>query len=241
MRETLSELGELLGIGRADHGTDRAVSVGSDGICAPFLTLVAHSCIERHAVDQHILKFTRGGIRGLAEDKDALVALTAYIEQRGDAVRAEIAVDGQCIRAERLIGAGADLAGAEVCRGICLHGRADVVALAVGDDIHPAQLCVADGALHRLDAVVAVHFIICSLQFHRRNNIAERVDQQHIELIDRLCGSLEGLAVFIEMALAEILRHIVELRVKTCNGRIFHRGDLRQQTVKGHDQMPPVI
>ena len=152
------------------------------GLFSPAFTHSAHRLIDGLVTDLLVLKLAGGRIGGFHQYKDALVLLVADWQQRFDTVRAEIAVDGQHIRTEGSLLLVAQSGGAQMRLGIRLHGRTDVVALAVHDDDHALALCIANGFGQRPHSLPAVQLIVGCLWLDSRNDVADSVDDGFVVL-----------------------------------------------------------
>ena len=153
-------------------------------------------------------------------------------QQRVDPVGAQIAVYGQCIRTE----GGALIlphhGGAQMCRCVCFHGSANVVPLAIGDDKHALKLCIANGSLQCLDAMMPIHFIVSSLGLDGGNNVADCINDLLVEPEDRPGCSLQTLPIHIHIGFLNVRGHIGKLRIQSHNGGVLHLPDFRNQSVK---------
>lgn len=76
-------------------------------------------------------------------------------------------------------------------------------------------LCILYSLVKCLYALVAIHFIVCSLWLDSRADIVYLVDYSLVELPYSLSRTLERLAVFLELLFLDVFRNIVKLWVKT--------------------------
>ena len=193
---------------------------------------MAHGFIDGHAVYLLVLELAGAGVGGLYKHENTLVVVAAGSEKRLYAVAAEVAVYSQRVAEERLVGLAAYLYFAQMSRRVCLHRGADVVALAVGDDVHTLAARVLLGLVESLDARRTVHLIISRLRLHCGDDIVQRVDKPLVEFQQSLRSALEGLAVLLEALLLDVLRNICELGVKPCNGGVLGLFDLFDESVE---------
>ena len=114
------------------------------------------------------------------------------------------------------------------------HRRADIVALAVEDDIHPLFLRIADGFVQRAHTLPTIHFIVSRLGLDRRDNPAQRVNQALVVCENRSRRTLERLAVRRIRFLFEIGRNIIQLGIQPCHRRVLQRGNSFDHLVQRH-------
>ena len=229
------QLFQLGGIGGAHHSPHAGVAVLAGELLPPALAHSAHGPVDGVAIGQGlVLELAGGGVGGLYQHKDALIALLAHIHQGLDAVGAQVAVDGEGVRAEGLEGLLFHGGGAQVGGGVGSHGGADVVALAVGDDEHALALGVGDGLCEGLHTLPAVHLIVGGLGLNRGDHIAQGVDEALVELEQRVRRTLQGLAVLLVTGAADVLRDVAELGVQASHSGVLFLHDLLNQFIHGH-------
>ena len=86
-------------IGRADDCADLIIATRGIKPFAPLRDHLGHAGVKRLALHIAVLQLARGRVGGLNEYEQALVALAALFQERLDAVRAQIAVDGHAVAA----------------------------------------------------------------------------------------------------------------------------------------------
>ena len=84
---------------------------------------------------------------------------------------------------------------------------------------------VADGALQHLHPLPAQVLVVGRLGLDRRDNVAQRVDQAHVELPDGLHGPLQPHAVLLVGGPADVLGHVVDAGVQPGDGGVLHGSD----------------
>ena len=128
----------------------------------------------------------------MTSTKIPLVWVVPYhLQQRFNPIGAEIPIDRQRIPAERDTPLPLNLDFPKVGGGVRLHGRTDVVSLAVGDDIHPFFLCIRDRLGEALHPFPSEQLIIGTLGLDRRDHIADRVDDRFIIGEIGVCGAAQ--------------------------------------------------
>ena len=119
--------------------------------------------------------------------------------------------------------------------GVGFHGGTDVVALAVGDDVHPLFLRIGDGLRQGLHPVPAVQLIISRLGLHRRDNVADGVDQRSVILQHCLRRPLQRIGKLPGILLPDKLRHIGIGGIQPHHGGVFGSPDPCDQRFKRHE------
>ena len=121
--------------------------------------------------------------------------------------------------------------------GIRLHGRTDVVALAVHDDDHALALCIANGFGQCPHSLPAVQLIVGCLWLDSRNDVADSVDDGFVVLQDCLCCRIKAVAVLLKLFVLDVLRDIVEQRIQSHYAWVLHLCNLLNQSF--HLLLPP--
>ena len=101
MRQADTQFFELFRIGCTNDRTDCGIAGCTDLFCTPSFAHIAHDIINGVFTDFLVLQFAAGRVGSLDQNEDTLVPFCTDIQQRTDAVCAEIAVDGQSICSER--------------------------------------------------------------------------------------------------------------------------------------------
>ena len=101
MRQSDTQFLELFRIGCTNDRTDCGIAECTDLFCTPSFAHIAHDIINGVFADFLVLQFAAGRVGSLDQNEDTLVPFCTDIQQRTDAVCAEIAVDGQSICSER--------------------------------------------------------------------------------------------------------------------------------------------
>ncbi len=215
MRKYLAQTLYLFGICSARYRAYAAVTVYSGQLLAPFLAHIAHKLVNGGTRNGSVLKLAARRVGRFYKHENSLVVLLAYLEQRLNAVRTEIAVDGESVAEKRLILLAAHLYLAEVSGRVGLHCCADIVALAIGDDVHSLGARVLLRFVERFNTRHAVHLVIRRLRLYRGNDIIKCVDKSLVELVKRLSRALERFAVLFKAFLLYVLRNIIQLGVKS--------------------------
>ena len=103
-------------------------------IAAPAFTEIAHHTINRPAADLLILHFTRGGVGGFHQNKNARILLPANFQQRQDSIAAKISVNRQRISAKRCKWMAIYRNLSKMRGGIGFHRGADIITLSIRND-----------------------------------------------------------------------------------------------------------
>ena len=114
---------------------------------------------------------------------------------------------------------------------IGLGSGADIPALHISDHHKALFLTVINGLLIGDQAFDAELFIHGDLRLHRRNQIADRVNDPFIILPNRLTRSLQRLAVFLIGFLLDISRNILQHRVQPHNDGSIRLFDLLHKLI----------
>ena len=123
--QALAQGRSLLGVSAAHDRADGAVAPVAHGGAAPLRHEVGHLVVHRAAgLQQQVLDLGRAGVGGLHQDVGALALLAAALEERLQAVGAEIGVHRDRVGPGHV----------QVRLGVRLGRAADVAALDVGDD-----------------------------------------------------------------------------------------------------------
>ena len=177
---------------RPDDGAHGGIAVAADAVFAPLFHQRAHVLVHRFAVFQpQVLQLAAGGIGGLDQHEDALAA-TVHLLQKGlDAVRAQIAVDGEKIGIEGAVFFAANLRLTEVRLGVARGSGADVVALGIRHDDEALGRRIAAGLIEGVHPLDAVHLVIGDLHLDGGDDVADGIDEGAVEGEHRLCGAGE--------------------------------------------------
>ena len=243
MRHTCTQAGTLLRIGRADDSADHGIAGLAAGLLAPLLDQIRHGLIQRAAVlIAQILQLTRRLVARLHQRIHAGTVRRTGVHERLDAVHAQIRVDGRNVGRERLDLAVRHFGHADIGVGVAGSGRTDVVALDVSHDDHALLFGVSHGLFKGDHARGAVHLVVGNLHLDGRHNVAERVDEAHIVLIDSLRGVLKAVDAARHDFLDELLRQILDAGIKARNGRVLQFADAVVELVHDiHNGFPPVF
>ena len=128
----------------------------------PLGYLLANQLIERTAIYQLILELAAGRIGGFYQDKQTLIFLFAYLDERLYAVTAQVRVYSGEILVEGNVTFAAHLYLAQMTYRIGCGGGADVAALNVADDYQIPGLTIIDGLLVCLQDVYKRQGVILS-------------------------------------------------------------------------------
>ena len=234
MRQLFPEFRQLFRIGRTYHSTHCGIAIGTDLPAAPVFAHFAHDLIDRLAVDQSVLQFSAGRIRGLCQHENTLVIFFANVQQRLNAVCSQIAVDCQCICSKGFQFHAVHIYFSQMCGGICSHGRTNVIAFAVCHDEHALALCIANGFRQCADTCPAVHFIVCSLRLDRRNHIVQGIDQRLVELENCISSCLQCMSQLHKAGILYELRHVFQTWIQSGYGRIVQFVNSFDKSIKSH-------
>ena len=230
MLQPFAEDLRLGGMRRADDRADGGIAVSANHVRTPALDHVAHALVHGTPVGEfQILQFARRGVARLDENKQTAIERLAVIEEGLHAVRAEIGVDGEEVAPRNGDVLVPERRFAEVCRRITRGGRADVVALAVGNDDQPLLLRIRDGVQERPHARRAVLLVVGDLHFDGGNNVVHAVDEFEVELPDGVRRVLAGL-----YARAHFVGQVVELGIQPHAGGILCFDDFFNEFIDNH-------
>ena len=126
-----------------------------------------------------------------------------------------------------------------MCLGVCLHGGADVVSLAVHDDDHALLLSIFDRLAQSPHSLPAVQLIVSSLWLDCRHDVADFIDDGLVVLEDSLCSSVEGVAVLLEFFILDVLWDVIQQGIQADYAWVLHLCYLFNQFF--HRLVPPSI
>ena len=232
--QALAQGPDVGGVGGPGDGPSHGIAVLALGPLSDPLIQVAHHLIDQPVPSHHILELSGAGIGGLDQHEDTLVLPLSCLQEGVDRVRAHITVEGDAVGVKGLEGLLPDLHPGQPAFRVGRGGGTDVSPFDVGDDEQPLAFGIADGALQHLHPPPAQIFIVGGLWLHCGDDVAQGVDQPHVELIDGLTGSLQPGAVLREGGLADVLGHIVDPGVQPGHCRVLHGPDLVLENVKRH-------
>ena len=232
--QALAESPDVGGVGGPGDGSGHGVAVLALGALGNALVQIAHDLVDQTVTGDDVLELPGAGIGGLDQDEGALVLLLGGLQEGLDGVGAHVAVEGHAVHVEGLEGLPLDLGPGQPAFGIGGGGGADVAPLDVGDDEHPLGLGVPDGALQHLHALPAQILVVGGLGLDGGDDVTQRVDEAHIELVNGLGGPLQPHAVLLESGLADVFGDILDAGVQPGDGGVFHGADLILKNVKRH-------
>ena len=196
----------------------------------PSFAHIAHDIINSVFTDFLVLQFAAGRVGSLDQNEDTLVPFCTDIQQRTDAVCAEIAVDGHIVGGKS--GKTRALHGrfAQKCPGITGRRGADVVAFRVRDDDEPLFRRIRERFPVRFQPFRPVHFVIGDLHLYGRNNIAEGIHELFIEIKNafRDVGK-------IFCTRTHIVGQVIETRIQPHAGGILQFYDAFNETIGNHN------
>ena len=123
--------------------------------------------IDGQAVGLQVLEIARRGVAGPDQHEDALVFAGGDLDERHDAVRSQVGIDGHGIGMPGRLEGTTDRHLAKISAGVCLGRGADIVAFAVEDDDESVLLGILDGGMERGKPLGAKGFVKCRLEFDR--------------------------------------------------------------------------
>ena len=146
--------------------------------------------IERLAVGDQVLEFAGGAVAGADQDEDSFFLAGGDLDERQDAVAAQVGIDGEGVGLPGGFECAAHGDLAQVAACVRFGGRADVVALTVDDHDQALFVCVGCGRMHGGDARRAIGLIERGLKFDRGNEGRDDIDDVAAETVKCLGNSL---------------------------------------------------
>ena len=179
-------------MGRADDRADVRIPVASDGVGAPALHQVRCTLVQLLAAGKlQLLQFGARRVGRPYKNEDVLVVRRGCLDERRDAIRAEIRVDGDGILVPGVIQAVA-VGDSGQMTGVCGGRGSDVAALDVAEHVQALLLGVFAGHRVCVDPGRADRLIHGDLRLDRGHDVGDRIDDRPVEFEIRYGQTCRG-------------------------------------------------